>query len=107
LLRTELVLTNVIKDSEWEDIDQALKFVYAQDMYLEERKYFEMMRDRLDILKDVEPYLGKYFSHEWARTTVLRQSDEDIKEEDKIINIELKDPRYQSEEDEDSSGFGR
>jgi hypothetical protein len=105
LLRTELVLTNVIKDDEWDEVNQRIKFIYAQDMYLEERKYFEMMRDRLDLLKDVEPYLGKYFSHEWARTTILRQSDEDMSAEDKIINKELSIKQYQPD-DEESPGFG-
>lgn len=105
LLRTELILTNVIKDTEWEELDANLKFVYAQDMYLEERKYFEMMRDRLDLAKEMQDFTGKYFSHDWVRTEVFRQTDEDVKEQDKLINSEKNVPQFQPPEDA-SSPFG-
>lgn len=101
LLKTELILTNVIKENEWADIEQRIKFVYAQDMYLEERKFFEMMRDRIDLANELLPYVGKFFSHDWLRSSILRQTDDDIKQEDELIKKEKKDPRYQVEVDVD------
>lgn len=100
LLRTELILSKIISDSEWEDIEQKLKFIYAQDMYIEERKYFEMMRDRLELAKDMTEYVGKYFSHSYVRTEILRQTDEEIESMDKQITKELKDPKFKESEDE-------
>ena len=103
LLHTDLVLTNVIKDTEWAELEQSIHFIYAQDMYLEERKFFEMMRDRIDLAKDLEMYVGKYFSHEWIRTKIIQQTDEDIKEEDAKIKKEASDPRYKVDDEEQQS----
>jgi hypothetical protein len=38
--------------------------------------------------------LGKYYSHEWARKNILQQSDDDIEEQDKQIDEEKDDPRW-------------
>lgn len=103
LLKTDLILTKVIGPEDWPEIAQKIKFIYAQDMYLEERKYFEMMRDRLELAKDMEPYVGKYFSHKYLRVNILQQTDEDIKENDKEIAEEAKNPQYQP--DDESGGF--
>ncbi len=54
-----------------------------------------MITGRLTLMLQAEPLLGRYYSHEWARKNILRQSEEDIMEQDKIIDIELLDPRWQ------------
>ena len=43
------------------------------------------------MLATVEPYVGRYYSQDWVRRNVLRQTDEDILEQDKIIKKEIKD----------------
>ncbi|AND75034.1 hypothetical protein pf16_111 [Pseudomonas phage pf16] len=103
LLRTELILTNIIKDTEWPAIEQNLKFVYAQDMYLEERKEFEMMRDRISLAEEMAPYIGRYYSNEYIRTKILRQTDEEIAENDKAIKAEKSVPQYQPPVDDDGN----
>ena len=42
------------------------------------------------MLATVEPYVGKYYSQDWIRRNVLRQTDEDILEQDKLIKEEIK-----------------
>ena len=48
------------------------------------------MNERLASLATVEPYIGKYYSQDWVRRQVLLQSDDDIREQDKIIKDEIK-----------------
>ena len=50
-----------------------------------------MMNERLGLAATVEPYLGKYYSTEYLRKKVLRQSDTEIKEIDDQIAQEIKD----------------
>lgn len=100
LLRTELILSKVVTPSEWDDIEHKIKFIYAQDMYIEERKYFEMMRDRLELAKDMGDYVGTYFSHTYIRNSILQQTDEDIVDMDKQITEESKDPKYSNSDEE-------
>jgi hypothetical protein len=40
------------------------------------------------MLSTLEDYVGKYISDEWIRKKILRQSDEEIKEQDRLINAE-------------------
>ena len=49
-----------------------------------------MMRERLSLVNEVSPYIGKYFSVEYIRKVVLRQSDDDIIEIDSQIRDEIK-----------------
>jgi hypothetical protein len=100
LLRTELILTKVITGKEWDKIKNQIKFVYSQDMYLEEQKKFEMMRDRLELLNELNDYVGKYFSHDYIRRKILKQSDEEIEEQDKIIEEEKNNKQYNPDEED-------
>jgi hypothetical protein len=38
------------------------------------------MNERLQLLNNVTPYVGKYFSENWVRRHVLRMTDEDIEQ---------------------------
>ena len=46
------------------------------------------MRERLEVLSQLDEYIGKYFSDEWVRKNLLRQTDEEIKQLDKEIKRE-------------------
>jgi len=48
------------------------------------------MRERLSLAQEVSPYVGKYYSVDYIRKKVLRQSDEDIIDIDNQIADEIK-----------------
>ena len=75
-------------------------------MYLEEMKQSEMMRDRLDLLREYEPHIGKYVSNDTMRKQVLKQTEEEIEYEDKLMDKEKSDPRYSPPEGDEPGGFG-
>lgn len=94
VLEKQLVLKNIIAPDDWEDIRSGAKFKYAKDSYFEELKEIEIMGDRFNRLRDVMDHVGKYYSHEWVRKNILRQTDEDIEEIDKQISDERENPQY-------------
>jgi hypothetical protein len=49
------------------------------------------MNERLALLQTAEPYVGKYFSQDYVRRQILRQTDMEILEQDKLIEKEIKD----------------
>ena len=49
------------------------------------------MEGRLNILATIEPYVGKYYSQEYVRRRVLRQTDCEIVEIDEQIEQEIQD----------------
>ena len=49
------------------------------------------MNERLGTLATIEPYIGKYYSNDYVRRRVLRQTDSEILEIDEQIEQEIKD----------------
>ena len=39
----------------------------------------------MNVLRDVDQYIGKYFSVEWVRKNILSQNEDEIKDMDKQI----------------------
>ena len=50
-----------------------------------------MLMERLRVADSMRDYVGKYFSVEYVRKNVLRQTDRDIEQIDKQIKKEIDD----------------
>ena len=87
MLKTQLVLKGVIAAEEWETFKEHIQFDFLQDGHFAELKAAEVFRERLDMLGQVESYVGTYFSKEFVKKHILRQSDEEIQE----IQNQIKD----------------
>jgi len=48
------------------------------------------MNERLALVATAEPYVGKYYSQDYIRRKILRQTDIEILEQDKLIEDEIK-----------------
>lgn len=96
LLKTDLVLTGVMTSEDWDELfNNKIRFIYTQDIYIEEQKQCELMRERLELLSMAQPYIGKYISNDTARRDILQQSDEELEHEDKLIEEEKNNEQYQ------------
>ena len=91
MLRTQLLLKNIVTPEDWEIMSEHIQFDFLYDNHFTELKEAELMNERLGLLATVEPYVGKYYSQDWIRRRVLRQTDEEILEQDKLIKKEIKD----------------
>ena len=90
ILRTQLILKNIITPEDWEYLSDHIQYDFLYDNQFAELKESELMTDRLGILATIEPYIGKYFSNEYVRKKVLRQTDSEIVDIDKQIKSEIK-----------------
>ena len=88
LLKTQLVLKGIISIEEWDVLQQQITYSFLQDGFFAELKNSEIMRERVNLVREVEHYIGKYFSNEYVRTNILRQTDLDIEKQDKQIAVE-------------------
>jgi hypothetical protein len=89
LLKTQILLKGIMTEDDWNRISQDITFRFNQDSYFTELKNNDILRERLDIIAAVTPYIGKFFSEEFVRKNFLKQSEEDILEIDAQINREL------------------
>lgn len=88
ILKTQLVLKNVIIESEWDELRRFMFWQYAEDNAFVEFKESELISNRINMLQAVDPFVGKYFSAEWVRRKILRQSEEEIMTEDERMKNE-------------------
>ena len=91
MLRTQLILKNIISTEDWDAINDHIQYDFVYDNQFSELKESELMDGRLATLATIEPYIGKFYSQDWVRRKVLRQSDTEIKEIDEQIEQEIQD----------------
>ena len=104
LLKTQLILKKVISEEDWHTISHNLQYDFLQDGHFAELKQSEMMRERIQLVNEMRDMVGKYFSVEYMRKNVLKQSESEIAEMDKQIKQEIDDgiissPFAQTDED--------
>ena len=91
LLKTQLILKNVITPEDWEKMREHIQYDFLYDNQFSELKESELMNERLATLATIEPYIGKYYSNDFVRRKILRQTDSEIIEIDEQIEQEIKD----------------
>ena len=104
LLKTQLILKKVISEEDWHTISHNLQYDFLQDGHFAELKQSEMMRERIQLVNEMRDMVGKYFSVEYMRKNILKQSESEIAEMDKQIKQEIDDgiissPFAQTDED--------
>lgn len=87
-LKTQLILKGIITPKDWDNMKESLVVDFLQDNYFAELKEAEIIRERMNTLQLVDPYVGKYYSEAWVRKHILQQTEEEIKEIDKEIEEE-------------------
>lgn len=93
-LEKQLILKQIVSVEDWDEIKNKIKFKFAHDNYFAELKEQEILRERITLLRDIDDYSSMYYSHEWIRKNVLRQTEEEIEEIDKQIKKERDNPQY-------------
>ncbi|MAA92831.1 MAG: portal protein [Gammaproteobacteria bacterium] len=91
ILKTQLILKNVITPDDWEGIKDNIQYDFLYDNHFAELKETELFQERLNLLAQAEPYIGKYYSQEFVRNKILRQTDGEMQEQDKLIEKEIAD----------------
>ena len=86
ILRTQLLLKNLITEDDWIKMKEFISYDFQKDGHFVELKDAEILRERISTLDTMDQYVGKYFSEQWIRKNVLRQSEDDIR----IIDKEIK-----------------
>ena len=91
LLRTQLILKGIINEDDWYTVRDHMVYDYLQDGHFAELKDTELLRERLQLASEMRDYIGKFFSVEFVRKNVLKQSDREIEDMDNQIKKEIDD----------------
>ena len=88
ILKTQLVLKGIITLEDWEDMKEHIQYDYVADNQFSELKQNEMINERLTIATTMDQFVGKYYSVEYIRRQILKQTDAEMKEIDDQIDKE-------------------
>jgi len=89
MLRTQLLLKNIVTPEDWEMMSEHIQYDFLYDNHFSELKDAELLNERLGLVATAEPYVGKYFSQDYLRRHILRQTDVEILEQDALIKKEI------------------
>ena len=91
ILRTQLILKGIINEDDWYIMRDTLQYDFLQDGHFAELKQTEMLRERLALANEMRDYIGKFYSVQYVRKSVLKQNDREIEDMDIQIKKEIND----------------
>jgi len=89
MLKTQLILKNIVTPEDWEIMSDHIQYDFLYDNHFAELKEAELLTERLNLAATAEPYIGKYYSQDYVRRKILRQTDQEIVEQDDLIQKEI------------------
>jgi len=89
ILKTQLILKGIIAPEDWDDMEEHIQYDFLFDNHFNELKAQELMLARINLITQMDPFVGKYFSTEYLRREVLQQTDKEYKEIDKQIKQDI------------------
>ena len=107
LLEKQLRLKTVIAKEDWAKIKEGIHYQFEKDSHFSELKESELLQNRANLLRDMDEYAGKYYSHKFVRNKILRQTEEEQDRLDSEMSQEQNDPKYNQTDDQQSGGFGQ
>lgn len=88
LLGTQLILKNILTIDEWEQIKDEITYVYNSDSFFTELKDNDILKERIEMINQIDPYIGKYFPKSYVLTDILKFSDKEKDAYQKQIDID-------------------
>lgn len=80
LLKRQLALKGVCSLDEWEILKEKIHYDFMKDNNFTELKEAELMTNRVQLLTQLDPYVGTYFSKAWIKKNILKLNEEDVEE---------------------------
>lgn len=88
-LKVQLIAKNIMTYKDWNEISQQIRFDFLEDNHYSELKDAELLTQRVTLLQQIDPYIGRFFSDAWIKRNLLRMTDDQIAAMDKEIKDSL------------------
>ena len=101
-LEKQLILKGILTLNDWRNIESRIHYEWQTDSQFAELKEAEMLQERLNLLNSMnfaDDIVGNFYSKEYIRKRVLKQTQEEIDEIDKEIEAEAAAEPEEPEDD--------
>lgn len=105
ILKRQVILKGILTEEEWEEHCSDIYIDFNQDSFFTEFKHADLMRERLGLLRDMEQYIGTFFTKKEVFTDVLMKTEEEIEQTLKQIETEKREGDTLTSTDDDGD-FG-
>jgi hypothetical protein len=78
IMKKQCILRGILTPEDWAKIHQDISVVYSKDSYFTELKENEILNERVNMLNVLGNYNGVFFSTNYIRKNILKQTDEEI-----------------------------
>jgi hypothetical protein len=104
-MKRQLVLKGICTKEEWEEFKEDIYYDFKKDNNFTELREAELLRERVQTLTMLEPFVGKYFSQTWIKKNVLRMTDEEVKKMDKEMEKDGSVDQYEQMQQQQNGGM--
>lgn len=78
ILKRHLTLKGIIRSQEqWRQLRQYIRYEFNTDSYFAELKKMEVLKERLNVVQMLDPYIGRYYSEQFVRDHILRLTSDE------------------------------
>jgi len=99
LLKVQLISKGIITENDWKALDQQLKYTFQTDSHFTDLKDMEILKEKMDVMRELQEYVGTYFSKEYIKKNILRFSAEELREMESQIEKEAQAEPQEQEDD--------
>ena len=92
LMERQLALKGICSVEEWQELKEKIHYDFLKDNNFTELKEAELMANRLQLMNQIDPYVGVYFSKAWVKKHVLQFDEEGVERMQEEIEEEQSDP---------------
>lgn len=90
-MEIQLALKGIVSRASWKKIKEDIYYDFKHDNHFTELKDAEILRERLGLLTEIDPYVGVYYSKAWVRENILKMTESEIELERKQMEKERED----------------
>ena len=104
LMMRQLSLKGICSIDEWDKLKEKIHYDFLKDNNFSELKEAELMGARLQLMAQIDPYVGTYYSKAWIKKHVLHFDEEGIERMDaEIAEDQAENPLPETSAESNSS----
>lgn len=88
ILRSQLILKNIVTPGDWKKNKNLIVTRFSTDSFISELREIEILQEKIAALRDIEPYIGRFYSERYVNKHILGLSDEQVKQMKSDIKLE-------------------
>jgi len=102
ILKKQLILKGIITEEDWNEWKNDIAIDYVRDNHFTELRDAELLRERVQMLDQMQNYVGEFFSKEYIYKNVLMMTQDEIDDLKQQIQDEKSSGEISGDEEEQS-----